>query len=100
MNYKKYTTYNPARVAKSVGIATTTPYFKKSRNVNFTSRFFKSPVNIIPASAPTGVRNAPMLLPITDAYTAKGDAVSVIAEYKTLIGILLIRFATSVDDTP
>ena len=43
------------------------PYFMKSKNENRTLFSFTNPENTIPASAPMGVKNAPMLLPIMEA---------------------------------
>ena len=50
-----------------VGRDITTPYFIKSINENFTSCSFNKLVNIIPASAPIGVKKAPKLLPMMEA---------------------------------
>ena len=51
-------------------------------------------LHIMPASAPMGVRHAPKFDPTTVAYTAASVAPPErMAEYNTLIGMLLIRFA-------
>ena len=57
---------------------------------SFTPWFLSIPVHIIPARAPTGVKNAPKFEPITDAYTAPTFSPTK-AENNTLIGILLIK---------
>ena len=53
---------------------------------------------MIPASAPTGVINAPIFEPITVAYTEgnDGDTATTLLN-STLIGILLRRFAESIE---
>ena len=70
------------------------PYFIKSKKVNLTLLSFTNPENIMPASAPIGAKNAPMLLPMIDAYVAVicalPDKVVIKLENKILIGILLI----------
>ena len=53
-----------------VGRATMIPYFEKSKNENLTSCSLSRLINIMPARAPIGVRNAPMLLPIMEANIA------------------------------
>ena len=51
-------------------------------------------LHIMPASAPMGVKHAPKLEPTTVAYTAAEEAPPErMAEYNTLIGMLLMRFA-------
>jgi hypothetical protein len=54
------------REASIVGTEIIMPYFTKSRKVYFISCFLSMDVHIIPASAPTGVRNAPIFDPIID----------------------------------
>ena len=82
----------------------TTPYLMKSINVNLTSFSFTSPVNIIPAKAPIGVKKAPMLLPIIEAYialiriTPSKEFVKLVN--KILIGILLIKLLDINEEYP
>ena len=59
-----------AKATVITGIEMITPYLMKSRNVNLTLFSFTNPENIMPASAPIGVKNAPILLPMIEAYTA------------------------------
>ena len=54
----------------SVGRLTIAPYLMNSVKPYFTLYLSVSSVNIIPASAPIGVKNAPILLPTILAYTA------------------------------
>ena len=86
------------------GTPMSTPYFIKSRNVYLTSCLFKIPIHMIPAKAPTGVINAPILLPIIEAYKAPvnefGFKLVSIEEYKTDIGILLSKLAMNNDENP
>ena len=96
--------YKPANAAVIVGIAITTPYLTKSTNENFTSYLFTKEENIIPASAPIGVKNAPMLLPITLAYIALsckeiGKEFGKL-ENKILIGIKLMRLEANKEEYP
>ena len=49
------------------GIEITAPYFIKSTKVKRTLFSLINPENIIPAKAPIGVKNAPILLPIIEA---------------------------------
>ena len=76
----------------------------KVRNVNFTLFCFIKSENIIPAKAPIGVKNAPMLLPIIEAYTACCWAIPFMREVKfvnnMLIGMLLIKLLTKNDEKP
>ena len=51
----------------SVGIEIIVPYFMKSINEYLTLYFDNKFVNIIPASAPRGVKKAPILEPIMEA---------------------------------
>ena len=53
-----------------MGREITTPYFTKSKNEYLVSCSLTRLVNIIPARAPVGVKNAPILLPIIEAKTA------------------------------
>ena len=86
------------------GTPTIHPYFTKSRYENFTSYFFKMDNHIIPASAPRGDRNAPIFDPIIEEYIALNRMFSQeklqIEEYKTDIGMLLIRFAENAEVRP
>ena len=70
------------------------PYFIKSKKVNFISYLLNKFENIIPASAPIGVKNAPMLLPMILANIALKYCPSLKAtgvfENKMLIGMLFI----------
>ena len=50
-----------------VGIETIDPYLIKSRKLKRMLCLLTKEVNIIPASAPIGVKNAPILLPIIEA---------------------------------
>lgn len=59
-----------ANATVMTGKETIRPYSTKSKNVNFTLLCLTKSENIIPANAPIGVKNAPMLLPIIEAYTA------------------------------
>ena len=52
------------------GIEIKDPYFMKSKNVNLTLLSFTKPENMMPANAPMGVKKAPILLPMIEAYTA------------------------------
>ena len=61
---------NENKATNKVGIEIIPPYFIKSKNVYFISYFFIKDVNIIPASAPIGVKNAPKLDPIIVEYVA------------------------------
>lgn len=60
--------YSPAIPANKVGTEITIPYFTKSTNLNFMPFDLTSELNIIPANAPMGVKNAPRLDPKTLAY--------------------------------
>lgn len=51
----------------NVGMAIIIPYKENCLKDNFTSWSFTSPVNMIPANAPIGVKKAPMLEPIIKA---------------------------------
>ena len=80
------------------------PYFIKSKKVNFISYLLNKLENMIPASAPIGVKNAPMLLPMILAkialrYSPLVKAVGIL-ENKILIGILLITLDNKYDETP
>ena len=55
----------PKSAAARVRGATRKPYLTKSPKANFTSCLVKMEVNISPASAPSGVRYAPIFEPIT-----------------------------------
>ena len=55
------------RATVKTGKEITTPYLMKSRNVNLTLFSLTKEENMIPAKAPIGVRNAPMLLPMIEA---------------------------------
>ena len=55
---------SPAKEANSVGREMMIPYFTKVEKVYVTCCLLTRSVNIIPASAPMGVKNAPMLDPI------------------------------------
>ena len=48
----------------------TAPYLMKSRNVNLTLFSLTNQENIMPAKAPIGVKKAPILLPMIEAYIA------------------------------
>lgn len=89
---------------KIVGIATGAPYLTKDMNENLTCCFFSIEDHIIPASAPIGVRNAPMFEPMIAAYISWIFAApvrgSIIELNNTLIGILFIRFAAKKDEKP
>ena len=54
----------PSNATVIVGRAMRKPYLTKSKKEKRTSYLLSSPENMIPAKAPSGVRNAPMLLPI------------------------------------
>ena len=58
------------RATVKTGKEITTPYLMKSKKENLTSYLWTKEVNIIPASAPIGVKNAPILLPMIVAYIA------------------------------
>ena len=81
-----------------------TPYLINVLNEKPIPCLWTKSVNIIPAKAPTGVKNAPKLDPIIVLYTAwYFNAVSeifIIFENNTLIGILLIKLELINDDTP
>ena len=100
-----YNTINkPNNAIEAVGIAIITPYLTKSRNENLTSYLLSNEVNIIPAKAPIGVKNAPMLLPIILEYMAfnassSGNPLGKF-ENKMLIGILLIKLEASNEEYP
>ena len=68
------------------------------------SYFFKMDNHIIPASAPKGEINAPMLDPTIDEYIAfnliEPSAKLQIEEYRTDIGMLLIKFAENAEVNP
>lgn len=74
----------------------------KSKNENLTLFSFTKVENIMPAKAPIGVKNAPMLLPIIEAYTpCRYDAsgrVDTRLVNNMLIGILLIRLLAKNDE--
>ena len=57
-----------------VGKAIMAPYLMKSINVNLTLFSFTKEENIIPASAPIGVKKAPILLPIITGMPATAYA--------------------------
>ena len=87
--------------AKSAGIATVTPILRKSVYPNFKLCSLRIELHIMPAKAPIGVRQAPKLEPTTVAYTAASVVPPErMAEYKTLMGMLLMRFADTKDVTP
>ena len=77
------------------------PYLIKSMKLYLMSFLPIKFVNIIPASAPIGVRNAPILLPTIEAYTPSRYASPlndlVRLENKMLIGMLLIRLLAKKD---
>ena len=80
------------------------PYFIKSKKVNFISYLLSKLENIIPARAPIGVKNAPILLPIMLAnvalrYSPFVKAVGTL-ENRMLIGILLITLDKRYDERP
>ena len=54
----------PISAAEMVGTAMMTPYFIKSRKVYLTFCLPIKSVNIIPAKAPIGVKNAPIFDPM------------------------------------
>ena len=78
-----------AKITVMTGTDIITPYLMKSINLNRMLILATRLVNMIPAKAPIGVRNAPMLLPMMDAYTASTFGVRF--ANKILIGILLIK---------
>ena len=49
-------------------------YFINPPKLKFIFSFFKSPIHIIPAKAPRGVKYAPKLDPIIEAYKAPIEA--------------------------
>ena len=59
---------------------------------------------MIAANAPTGVSNAPRFDPTMAAYTAgcvmAAEALPIMGQNSTLIGMLFIIFAVRNDDTP
>ena len=80
------------------------PYFIKSKKVNFISYLLSKLENMIPARAPIGVKNAPILLPMMLAnvalkYSPLVKAVGMF-ENKILIGMLLITLDKRYDETP
>lgn len=81
-----------------------TPYFIKSKNPYLTFCLAIKPVNIIPAKAPIGVKNAPIFEPIIEAYTAwvvsKGVGIFGITLKSTLIGILFIKLQAKNEEKP
>ena len=87
-------------VATSVGIATITPYFIKLKKPYLISYFFRIDSHIIPAKAPIGVKNAPIFDPIIVLNKAFKLPLGIIDEYKTLIGMLLIKLHIKVDEIP
>ena len=87
------TKYSPQSAALTATPPITAPYFINLENVIFIPFLRKRFDHIMPASAPMGVRHAPKLEPITVAYTAAEEAPPErMAEYNTLIGMLLIRY--------
>ena len=58
---------SPASAPKSENAAGKKPYLQKSAKVNFTPFLLTIEENISPASAPSGVKNAPTFEPITVA---------------------------------
>ena len=95
---------NINNVVAIIGSEIIAPYFIKSTNENFVLCSLTRVVNIIPASAPVGVRKAPMLLPTIEANVAALiPAVPVPVtkfENNMLIGMLLIRLLAKNDDNP
>ena len=77
------------------GIETSAPYLMKSVNLKRILFLATKPENMMPASAPIGVRNAPILLPIIEAYTPVKywDSAREFTKFenKIDIGILLIK---------
>ena len=55
------------RMTISTGTEIIAPYFIKSKKLNLILFLLTKLENIIPAKAPIGVRNAPMLLPMIEA---------------------------------
>lgn len=80
------------------------PYLTKRKKPNLIFCFFKIPSHIIPASAPMGVKNAPMLEPIMVEYKAykasELDSNDTMLPNRTLIGILFIKFAAKTEVNP
>ena len=80
------------------------PYFIKSKKVNLISYLLNKLENMMPARAPIGVKNAPILLPIILAnvafrYSPFVKAVGTL-ENKILIGMLFITLDNRYDETP
>ena len=80
------------------------PYLINVTKENFTSCFFAKSINIIPANAPIGVKNAPKFDPIIVLYIAwfrnASFSILIIFEKRTLIGMLLIKFEEAKDVVP
>ena len=75
------------------------PFFIKSINVYFIPFSFNILIHIIPASAPTGVRSAPILEPIMVAYTSFIlEVPDRIDEYIIVIGILFTILQDNVEE--
>ena len=100
LNYYN-TIANPSKALKMVGIEIIKPYFIKSKKVYFTFCLAIKSVNIMPASAPIGVKNAPTLEPIIVLKIAwlcsSGVLILGMVLNKTLIGILFNRLAERVE---
>ena len=86
------------------GIAIIAPYFIKVINENLISYLFNNDVNMMPAKAPIGVKKAPIFEPIIEEYIALNRIFSLVKlqidEYKTDIGMLLIKFAKNAEVRP
>ena len=76
------------------------PYKVKSLKLNLISYVLSNFIHIIPASAPIGVINAAILEAMTLAKIAVEGALDKRLEKRTLIGILLIKFAVIVPAIP
>lgn len=89
--------------AKIAGIPVINPYFIKSKKEYFTPSLFTILLHIIPARAPAGVKKAPILDPAIEANAAifaESPASLDIELNKTLMGILFIKLATSIEEVP
>ena len=74
------------------------PYFIKDKKLKSSPCFFSIDIHMIPAKAPIGVKQAPILDPMTVENRAISLFPSKINEYKTDIGMLFMRLSNKVEE--
>ena len=94
--------HTPKSAADKAGTAIILPYFIKLGKEKSIPWLFTMFIHIIPAKAPTGVKTAPRLLPMTVANNAPFPAPAPfkIAQNSTLMGILFNTLQARKDAPP